>query len=279
MTEYTGKFSGAFRHFVQKYASGYCAEAMSETVLEELLQIGGNAGAGKPVQMIKQSKGTTAFVTELSNGERVFVKLTNSYNFKRRFRQLLAVPRPLRVLRTTLFLENLGVKVPEIRLVTPVQRNWGKLQMVVNAAMPQPMTMAEQADWVFTPEVFPEFCRKMANLVDLIHRHNLVHGDLKMQNILLRQIDGQPELGLFDFDGSRFFRHKIPARRRAKEYARVVTSLAKIAGKSKPELTAKAIWEQLAMYVQDDVAQDFLNFYMDKISGHKERYPEKVLPE
>ncbi len=261
---------GRFRHFKLSGIAGVQADTIDEQLLSSLIFVGLHPEHGK---VVKASKGTTAALFELKSGEKVFVKRYNAYNFKRRFKQYFGTPRPLTTLRATMFLEDFNVLVPKLLIAAPVGHSWRRVtHFVINEAWEGEMTVDDQAQFIFDKEIFPLFCEKLIKLVEFIHEKGMLHGDLKMSNILLKKLGNkQFELGLFDFDGSKFFQTKLPTRLRAKEYARVITSLNKLSIKCGCEL---GIEELEALLLKDVEPPDvsYLKKYVRKIGNHRQRY-------
>lgn len=273
MAEYNCKISGVFRHFVFNSVSGIKPETMSETDLEDILK---NSLRLKSGTLVKDSKGTTAALVTLDSGKKVFIKQYNGYNFKRRFRQLFSTPRPLRVFNATSFLERLGVWVPPLLLATPIKRgSFRARHLVVNGALPSPLTVGDHIDFVLDSHNFPKFCVELIALVEKLHASGFKHGDLKMQNILLKRHGNEFELGVFDFDGSAIYSSPIIGKRQAKEYARIITSLVKTANYHGYELTIDEAKKELLSSAINQPDCHYLNKYIKKISGHQNRYPKK----
>lgn len=273
MAEYNCKISGVFRHFVFNSVSGIKPETMSETDLEDILKKSQALNSGI---LVKDSKGTTAALFTLDSGEKVFIKQYNAYNFKRRFRQLFSTPRPLRVFKATSFLERLGVWVPPLLLASPIKRGgFGIKHLVVNRALPAPLTVAEHIDFVLDSHNFPKFCAELIALVEKLHASGFKHGDLKMQNILLKRNGNDFELGVFDFDGSATYSVPVTGKRQAKEYARIITSLVKVAKDHGYELTIDEAKKELLSSATTQPDCHYLSKYIKKISGHRNRYPQK----
>lgn len=207
------------RHY-RPFDRGCRLERLTEAQLEELSDIDGLLARAVTV---KDSRGTTAGIADTAAGK-VFVKRYNAYNFKRRFRQLFDVPRPLTTLKATSLLENL-LPVPEL-LVALVEKN-GQLtrrHAIVTAAYPAPLTAAEQLPAISAPEAFRAFAGKLAEMVNAMHASGVFHGDLKLHNILLRVESGEFTVGTFDFDGAEFFPSPVAGSKRHRDWARAISS-------------------------------------------------------
>ena len=263
---------GGFRTLTRPGFKGYCAEYLDGETTEKLLAFDHLLAAAR---IVKDSRGTTAGIAEV-DGAKVFVKNYNAYNLKRKLRWLLDTPRPQRVLEATRAISALGIPVPE--LLCGASWKTGVLarrHAVVFAAYPDPLTAAEQIAFITEPAVFTRFFDELAAMMALIHRNSICHGDLKLHNILLRQLrDGGFKLGLFDFDGVKF--GKLSERARAKELARVLSSFNTLCRQSaiscREELAREAL---IGAYMRESgvaVASAALDRELAKYATHKPRY-------
>lgn len=263
---------GAIRPFKRRKCYGYCASSISDEELEPLLNV---EEILKSARTAKDSLGTTAGIFSL-HGADFFIKRYNAYSWKRKLRQLLGYPRPFRTMRATEELLKIHIAVPQL-VVAMVRKDsfFTRCQAIITVAYPEPLTAAEQISFAAADGVIGEFLTGVAGLAAKLHRHDIVHGDLKMQNILLRQLsDMEFALGLFDFDGVEF--GNVSMNKRCKEVARIITSFIKVCRQNDIPIEEARV-ESTVRSAYNDAARIELNTkilkrYMQQIAAHKERY-------
>ncbi len=264
---------GELRAFKRQKCYGYCLASLDETEIDRFLDVEGILNSARTA---KDSLGTTAGIFSL-NGADFFIKRYNAYSFKRKFRQLFGMPRPFRTMRATEEMLKLHIAVPQ--LIMALERKdsfFTRCQAIITVAYPEPLTVAEQISFAAADGVIGGFLTSVARLAAKIHRHNIVHGDMKMQNILMRQLsDMEFALGLFDFDGVQF--GPVSMRKRCKEVARIITSFIKVCRQNdiqieqeRVESTVRSAYNEAAKIELDPA---ILKRYLRQIAAHKERYP------
>ncbi len=268
----TAEARGSVRPFKRRNCYGYCYSSLSDEELDKLLNV---EEILKSARTAKDSLGTTAGIFSL-NGADLFIKRYNAYSLKRKIRQLLGLPRPFRTMRATAEMTAIHIAAPQL-IVAMVRKDslFRRTQTIITIAYPAPLTVAEQINFAASDVVIGEFLTAVARLTAKLHRHNIVHGDLKMQNILMRKLsDTDFALGLFDFDGVEFGR--VSMRKRCKEVARIITSFIKVCRQNdipveyeRVESTVRSAYNEAA---KTELNRRMLNRYLKQIAAHRERY-------
>lgn len=176
---------------------------------------------------VKVSRSTTAGIVA-AEGVSYFVKRSNVPTLLDRVRRIGRLSRAQRNLLASERLAVLGIRVPKVLMaLTTTLHGLPGPSYLVTEFLPRPMTVHEALPAMLERQPPEYWARKMAALMELLHRGGIVHGDLKMVNFLAvaspEEADGFT-LGLLDFDGTKLGTRPVSRRARRKELARAVSS-------------------------------------------------------
>ena len=180
--------------------------------------------------LLKDSRTTRAGIAPLgdSDDEVIFWKRNNSKGFAFTLRYLFRPARVFRAAAAAFRLEELGVETPGV-LAVGERRNglvlqYGYLLTRSYHDMHSLQSLFRQAP---DPEkLLDPFFASAGKMAALLHRHGLLHGDLKISNFYYRgSWCGCPRCGIWDLDSVRRCPSGPTLRMRAKELSRVISSI------------------------------------------------------
>ncbi len=177
-------------------------------------------------RLLKQSKTTTAgLVSGYSGSESLFLKRTNNKGLKFTLRYLF---RPARAFRATLAaaaLEKCGIPTPSV-LAVGEKRSGLLLHAGYIVTDSQPGitgvdslfgAMEKPMDFLFS------FLPEAASAMAVLHKANVVHGDLKLSNFYSTGGMSGP-FGIWDLDSVRFYASIPPREKIERELGRLIAS-------------------------------------------------------
>ena len=188
--------------------------------IEELLKNFDQAIAGGKI--LKNSPTTTAALVGHA-GQNLFLKRTNNKNWKFTLRYLFRSARSFRSAASAAKLAQLGIPTPPViaagecrcglilkcgYLVTGSENGICGMDRAIMATVNPLETMAA-------------FLEKAAAMMALLHRNNVVHGDLKLCNFY-RTGNGEP--GIWDLDSMKIYRKQVPICKIETEITRLLAS-------------------------------------------------------
>ncbi len=213
---------GDFRFFKNASLQGLVSPRLSAKALESLQKLDLLL---QETELDKDSSSTTAGVIEL-DGHKYFLKRYNNKNFKRKLKNSVRQTRPFKVLKTSQAVSAAGVFVPEIYAALNYRR--GLLlesSYLLSSFLESAKTAGQVIQSLSGEENFKIFMNKICRVLVKIHNAGIMHGDVKISNILINRNDKNSyDIGLLDFDGSRCYPEALPARRRARDLARLISS-------------------------------------------------------
>ncbi|MDD5697899.1 MAG: lipopolysaccharide kinase InaA family protein [Victivallaceae bacterium] len=211
-----------FRFFKNASLQGFVSVKLSPKVLEKLQELDSLL---KTVTLVKDSKSTTAGVIEIDGGK-YFLKRYNNKNFKRKLKNSVRETRPFKVLRTSQTVLAAGVFAPEVYGALNYRRGLLIEASYLLSSFPESSQLATQVIHDLAGEgKFETFAHKICQVLATIHDAGVMHGDIKISNILIiPAMGGSYEIGLIDFDGSRCYPRKLSAKRRTHDLARLISS-------------------------------------------------------
>lgn len=192
--------------------------------------------------ILKNSSTTTAALVECA-GEKLFLKRTNNKNWQFTLRYLF---RSARAFRSAAAAEKLAqLEIPTPPVIAAGERRGGlilKCGYLITGSEPgicgMDQAIMESAEPLVT---MADFLEKAAGMMALLHRNNVLHGDLKLCNFY-RAGNGEP--GIWDLDSMKVFRKRIPVCKIETEITRLLASCAAvqelIPGLQEPEIDRMA---------------------------------------
>lgn len=182
--------------------------------------------AWEGAEIVKDSRTTRAGVVTIEDGTRVFVKRYNNKGVKYTWRNFFLEPRAIVAFNAGLACAELGIETPK-PLAVMVERGFGVLKrsfLVTEVAADIEPTLEFHKRLISNAELEDEFIESVSSLVAHAHAGGLIHGDLKMSNIIVKRgADGGYDYGLWDLDVARIGREPSVSVR-TKELARLASS-------------------------------------------------------
>lgn len=181
-------------------------------------------------KIVKDSRSTTAGIV-LVDGKRYFVKRYNYPTFFHKLKRFLRGRGKSRAMNNVIVAQHLsrnGILAPMvISAGFYAPRFWPQYDILVTEAFSEPVTVAEQLPEIADEKHIIRLVKAFAKLLSKIHNSNVLHGDMKLENIHGEKIPGGKETiyGVFDFDGSKILKRKPTISERTKEAARILSSL------------------------------------------------------
>ncbi len=200
-------------------------------------------------KILKDSPTTTAALVECA-GQKFFLKRTNNKNWKFTLRYLFRSARAFRSAAAAVKFAQIGIPTPPV--IAAGERRRGpilKCGCLITGSEPgicgMDHAITESADPAGTMTVFLE---KAAEMMALLHRNKVLHGDLKLCNFYCA---GNGEPGIWDLDSVKVYRKNVPIRKTEVEISRLLASCValqqQIPGLSVPEI--------------DRMSEQFCQFY------------------
>lgn len=191
-------------------------------------------------KILKNSPTTTASLAEL-DGKPVFLKRTNNKNWLFTLRYLFRSARAFRSAVAAEKLAQLGIPTPPVIAVG--ERRCGlvlKSGYLITGSEPGICGMDRAIfDSEKPVEKMSRFLDEAAEMIALLHRNNVVHGDLKLINFY-QNSRGEP--GIWDLDSVKVYRNGVPCSEVEKELTRLLAScvavMQLIPGADVPEINA-----------------------------------------
>lgn len=214
--------SSDFRFFKNSSLQGLVSLKLSAKAFESLQ---GPDLLLKQSKLDKDSSSTTAGMVEL-DGRKYFLKRYNNKNFKRKLKNSLRQTRPFKVLKISKLLSTAGVFTPEVYAALNYRRG---LLLESSYLLCSFLETARTAGQVFenlvAEESFKVFAEKICQVLVKIHDAGILHGDVKISNIIVKPNDDKTyELGLIDLDSSRCYPEALSEKRRVRDLARLISS-------------------------------------------------------
>lgn len=212
---------GDFRFFKNAFLQGMVSAKLSPGALEQLQELDSLL---QKAALDKDSSSTTAGVVELA-GNKYFLKRYNHPNLQRKLKNSVRQTRPFRVLKSSQLISAAGVFTPEIFAALNYRR--GLLlesSYLLSGFIESAKTANHFIEKLTAKADLENFAGKICQLLVKIHNAGIMHGDVKISNILMKY-DGQAyELGLLDLDASRCYNEALSVRKRVRDLARLVSS-------------------------------------------------------
>jgi tRNA A-37 threonylcarbamoyl transferase component Bud32 len=177
-------------------------------------------------ELNKDSRSTTAGAVELG-GKKYFLKRYNNKTFKRKLKNSVRQTRPFKVLKSSQQVSAAGVFTPEVFAALNYRR--GLLlesSYLISGYLESAATVVKILEELTYEGKLAEFMETSCRILVQIHEAGILHGDAKISNILIiPKPDNSYDLGLLDLDGTRCYSEALPARKRVRDLARLVSSL------------------------------------------------------
>ena len=188
--------------------------------LEKMLENFDQALAGGKI--LKNSPTTTAALVDCA-GQNLFLNRTNNKNWKFTLRYLFRSARAFRSAASAAKLAQLGIPTPPV-IAAGERRCWLILKCgyLVTGSENGICGMDRAIMASANPlETMADFLEKAAGMMALLHRNNVLHGDLKLCNFY-RAGNGEP--GIWDLDSMKIYRKQVPLRKIETEITRLLAS-------------------------------------------------------
>ena len=204
--------------------------------LEELLKNFDQALTGG--EILKNSPTTTAALVGHA-GQNLFLKRTNNKNWKFTLRYLFRSARAFRAAVAAEKLAQLGIPTPPVIAAGECRRGLIlKCGYLITGTEPGICGMNHAIMKAVSPmETMTVFLAKAADMMVLLHRNNVLHGDLKLCNFYC-SANGEP--GIWDLDSMKVYRKQIPVRKIETEISLLLASCIalqkRIKGLPEPEI-------------------------------------------
>ncbi|MBR3709107.1 MAG: hypothetical protein IKM17_08865, partial [Lentisphaeria bacterium] len=173
-------------------------------------------------KILKNSPTTTAALVDCA-GQNLFLKRTNNKNWKFTLRYLFRSARAFRSAASAAKLAQLGIPTPPV--IAAGERRCGlilKCGYLVTGSENGICGMDRAIMASANPlETMADFLEKAADMMALLHRNNVLHGDLKLCNFY-RAGNGEP--GIWDLDSMKIYRKQVPLRKIETEITRLLAS-------------------------------------------------------
>ncbi|MDD5597414.1 MAG: lipopolysaccharide kinase InaA family protein [Victivallaceae bacterium] len=212
---------GDFRFFKNAFLQGMVSLKLSPGALEQLQELDSLLRNAK---LDKDSHSTTAGVVEL-DGKKYFLKRYNNRNLQRKLKNSVRQTRPFRVLRSSQLISAVGILTPEVYAALNYRR--GLLiesSYLLSSFIESAKTANHFIERLAEKENFEDFAGKICQVLVKIHNTGIMHGDVKISNILIKYDGGSCELGLLDLDASHYYNNALSRRRRIRDLARLISS-------------------------------------------------------
>jgi tRNA A-37 threonylcarbamoyl transferase component Bud32 len=214
--------SSDFRFFKNSSLQGLVSPKLSEQALESLQ--GADVLLEKS-ELEKDSRSTTAGAIEL-DGQKYFLKRYNNKDLKRKLKNSVRQTRPFKVLKTAQTLKDAGIFTPEVYAALNYRRG---LLLKSSYLLSEFLHSAQTAGKVFEKLVGEKnleiFLDKISQALVKIHDAGIIHGDIKISNIIIYPNDNDSyDIGFLDLDSSRCYPEALPEKRRSRDLARLISS-------------------------------------------------------
>lgn len=250
-----------FRFFKSSFLQGLVSLKLSEKALASLqtpdLLL-------EDVKLEKDSTSTTAGIIEL-DGIQYFLKRYNNKNFRRKLKNSLRQTHPFKVLKHSQVLSAAGVFTPEVFAALNFRRGLLLESSYLLCSFLGSATTAGKVIERLTGEKgFEIFADKICELLIKIHDAGILHGDVKMSNIIIKPVGGDNYvLGLLDLDGSHCYSESLPAKKRSYDLARLISSYF-LTCKHK-SLTVKGLDELCECFAEKYCVMSGVDLSMDRL--------------
>ena len=214
--------SSDFRFFKNSSLQGLVSLKLSAKAIESLQELDLLL---QETELEKNSRSTTAGVIEL-DGNKYFLKRYNNKDFKRKLKNSVRQTRPFKVLKTSQALNALGVFTPEVYAALNYRRGLLLESSYLLSSFLDSIKTAGQIFESLSGEKNLEiFADKMCQVLVKIHDSGIIHGDVKISNIIINPDDNDSyNIGLLDLDSSRCYPEALAEKRRSRDLARLISS-------------------------------------------------------
>jgi tRNA A-37 threonylcarbamoyl transferase component Bud32 len=214
--------NGGFRFFKNSFLQGMVSLQLSHEALEQLQELDSML---EKAELDKDTGSTTAGVIEL-DGRKYFLKRYNNPDLQRKLKNSVRQTRPFKVLKSSQLISAAGVMTPEVYAALNYRR--GLLlesSYLICSYLESAKTANHFIEELIEEEKFRNFAGKICQILTKIHNAGIMHGDVKISNILMKYDGESYELGLLDLDASRCCGNEsLSPRRRIRDLARLISS-------------------------------------------------------
>ncbi len=164
------------------------------------------------------------------SGRSYFLKRYNYRNFFHALKYSMRRSRPERNMITVAKLQTLGIRVPEVHAALTVKHYLPyHHSFLLTEYLGTGITADKFIDRIYEGVGLEHFIRLACYTLKTIHDAGVAHGDLKLSNIFLNNVDtDEMSIGLLDFDGATIRPCPRSKQRRTHEIARLISSWLKL---------------------------------------------------
>ncbi len=158
----------------------------------------------------------------------LFIKCYRQRSALHTLRRSFLMPRPFRCLAGSLHLRLIGAHTPKVFFAQRVRRGaFAFSDALITEPLPAGDVFLSRLVEMSPEPLLPRLLNSLAVLVADMHASGMEHGDLSLRNLYALDDGGTDRgahIGLIDLDGCRLYRGDVPARRRRREVARILSS-------------------------------------------------------
>jgi len=177
--------------------------------------------------VVKNSRTTKAVLSALDNGKAVFIKRYNNKGLKYSLKYMARKARAFRAWKSAWTIEVCGVPTPQ-NIAAVSFRKFGILKSayLITECLPNTVDVLDFYKIIQKNEKLrDQYVDDIVRMIAILHENGIRHGDLKLSNIYI-QFHGKDQysFGMWDLDGTKYYKDGLTDEVRRAELARVIAS-------------------------------------------------------